>query len=73
MLDLFKSEVENQKQLMTSSLLALEENPTDDGVLASRMRAEHSIKGAGRIVDLDVASAWPMPWRTASKRLANRQ
>ena len=30
MLDLFKVEVENQKTVLTTGLLALEEDPTDD-------------------------------------------
>jgi two-component system sensor histidine kinase and response regulator WspE len=55
MLDLFKSEVANQKHLMTSALLALESSPTDDHILESLMRAAHSIKGAARIVNLDAA------------------
>jgi two-component system, chemotaxis family, sensor histidine kinase and response regulator WspE len=55
MFDLFRSEVENQRQLMTSALLALENSPTDDRILESLMRAAHSIKGAARIVNLDTA------------------
>ena len=57
MLDLFKVEVENQKCVLTSGLLALEESPTDDARLESLMRAAHSIKGAARIVNLDPAVA----------------
>lgn len=55
MLDLFKVEVENQKTVLTTGLLALEEDPTDDRRLESLMRAAHSIKGAARIVDLPPA------------------
>lgn len=55
MLDLFKVEVENQKLLLTESLLALEDDPTDDGCLEGLMRAAHSIKGAAGIVNLEAA------------------
>ncbi len=55
MLDLFKVEVENQQAVLNSSLLALEEDPTEPTRLEALMRAAHSIKGAARIVNLDVA------------------
>lgn len=55
MLELFKVEVENNKTLLTDGLLALEDDPTNDDILESLMRAAHSIKGAARIVQLEAA------------------
>ena len=55
MLELFKVEVENNKTVLTDGLLALEDDPTNDEILESLMRAAHSIKGAARIVQLDAA------------------
>jgi two-component system sensor histidine kinase and response regulator WspE len=55
MWDLFRSEVESQMRLLTDGLLALERGEPPAEHLASTMRAAHSIKGAGRIVQLDVA------------------
>ena len=55
MWDLFRSEVESQMRLLTDGLLALERGEPPKEHLASAMRAAHSIKGAGRIVQLDVA------------------
>ena len=55
MWDLFRGEVESQMRVLTSELLALENSTSPKEHLASAMRAAHSIKGAGRIVSLDVA------------------
>jgi len=55
MLDLFRVEVDNQKTILTDKLLLLESHPTDPDTLEALMRAAHSIKGAARIVNLDVA------------------
>ncbi|MGD0906771.1 MAG: hybrid sensor histidine kinase/response regulator [Candidatus Acidiferrales bacterium] len=55
MWDLFRSEVESQMGVLTSGLLALESGGSSKEHLASAMRAAHSIKGAARIVNLDVA------------------
>jgi len=55
MWDLFRGEVESQMRLLTDGLLALERGEPPKEHLASTMRAAHSIKGAGRIVQLDVA------------------
>jgi two-component system, chemotaxis family, sensor histidine kinase and response regulator WspE len=54
MLDLFREEVETQALVLTSSLLALERDPTLAAELEVCMRAAHSLKGAARIVGLDV-------------------
>ena len=55
MWDLFRSEVESQMRLLTDGLLAIERGEPPKEHLASAMRAAHSIKGAGRIVQLEVA------------------
>ncbi len=53
MFDLFRVEVENQAQVLTARLLALERDPTAADHLEGAMRAAHSLKGAARIVGLD--------------------
>ncbi len=53
MFDLFRVEVENQAQVLTAGLLALERNPAAADQLEATMRAAHSLKGAARIVGLD--------------------
>ena len=51
MLELFRSEVESHSDMLTSSLLALEQEPSAS-TLERMMRAAHSIKGAARIVQV---------------------
>ncbi len=53
MFDLFRVEVENQAQVLTAGLLALERDPASADQLEATMRAAHSLKGAARIVGLD--------------------
>ncbi len=55
MWDLFRGEVESQMRAFTDGLLALESGGSAKEHLAATMRAAHSIKGAARIVHLDVA------------------
>ena len=55
MLDLFKTEVENQVAVLNEGLLALEKNAEAPRVLETLMRAAHSLKGAARIVQIDPA------------------
>ena len=55
MWDLFRGEVESQMRVLTEGLLALESGGSAKEHLAATMRAAHSIKGAARIVRLDVA------------------
>lgn len=55
MLELFRSEVESHAEALTSSLLALEHDPTAATNLERMMRAAHSIKGAARIVRINPA------------------
>jgi two-component system sensor histidine kinase and response regulator WspE len=50
--ELFRAEAENQSQVLTAGLLALERNPTGPDHLEACMRAAHSLKGAARIVDI---------------------
>ena len=54
MWDLFRGEVESQMQVLTQGLLAIESGAAPQEHLASTMRAAHSIKGAARIVQLDL-------------------
>ena len=55
MWDLFRGEVESQMRTLTDGLLALESGGSAKEHLAATMRAAHSIKGAARIVHVDVA------------------
>ncbi|HSH96594.1 MAG TPA: hybrid sensor histidine kinase/response regulator, partial [Roseimicrobium sp.] len=55
MLDLFRVEAESQTSVLTAGLLALERNPRAPDQLEACMRAAHSLKGAGRIVNLEAA------------------
>jgi two-component system, chemotaxis family, sensor histidine kinase and response regulator WspE len=52
--DLFRLEAENQTQVLTSGLLALERDHTAVDQLEACMRAAHSLKGAASIVGLTV-------------------
>jgi two-component system sensor histidine kinase and response regulator WspE len=54
MLELFKLEAESHCAALTEGLLALEKSPGDTSAVEPLMRAAHSIKGAARIVGLDV-------------------
>src|SRR4030095_13987616 len=54
LLDLFKLEAESHGAALSDGLLAWEKTPTDAGLIEPLMRAAHSIKGAARIVGLDV-------------------
>jgi two-component system sensor histidine kinase and response regulator WspE len=54
MLELFRVETESQAQVLTAGLLALESAPDAPDHLEACMRAAHSLKGAARIVGLDV-------------------
>jgi two-component system, chemotaxis family, sensor histidine kinase and response regulator WspE len=54
MLDLFRVEADDQAQVLTGGLLALERDPTASQHLESCMRSAHSLKGAARIVDVAV-------------------
>jgi two-component system sensor histidine kinase and response regulator WspE len=55
MLELFRLEVENQSGILTEGLLALEQEHADPARLEALMRAAHSLKGAARLVGLDLA------------------
>ena len=55
MLDLFRIESEAQTQILSDTLIELEDNPEDAILLEKLMRAAHSFKGAARMVGLDHA------------------
>ncbi|MBI3800624.1 MAG: Hpt domain-containing protein, partial [Deltaproteobacteria bacterium] len=54
MLELFSAEAETHATLLSAGLLALERVPQNASSLEALMRAAHSIKGAARIVQIDV-------------------
>ena len=54
LLELFKLEAEAHCAALSDGLLALEKAPDNTSVVEPLMRAAHSIKGAARIVGLDV-------------------
>jgi two-component system sensor histidine kinase and response regulator WspE len=56
MFDLFREEAETHAGALESGLLQLESDPADASVaIEPLMRAAHSIKGAARIIGLDIA------------------
>ncbi len=55
MMELFRLEVAQQGQVLTEGLLQLEEDAFSPERLESLMRAAHSIKGAARLVGVDLA------------------
>jgi two-component system sensor histidine kinase and response regulator WspE len=52
--ELFRVEVENQTQVLTSALLELERNGPSAAQLETLMRSAHSLKGAARIINLQL-------------------
>jgi len=54
MLELFKQEVDAHSKTLTSGLLDLEKSAADSEAAEKMMRAAHSIKGAARMVGIDV-------------------
>ncbi len=55
MLDLFREEVRSHSATLMQGLLELESDPTNPQRIEPLMRAAHSIKGAARIVNIDLA------------------
>jgi two-component system sensor histidine kinase and response regulator WspE len=55
MLELFRIEVETQVTALENGLVAVEGGATSGAELEPLMRAAHSIKGAARIIGLDIA------------------
>ena len=53
--DLFRLEVEGQREVLTGGLLQLEREPDNAAQLEACMRSAHSLKGAARIVGLAAA------------------
>ncbi len=54
MLELFQIESETNVNILSEGLVALEKNPGDPAKLEALMRASHSIKGAARMIELDL-------------------
>ena len=54
MFELFKAEAESHAAALSKGLLAIESNPRDLSRIEPLMRAAHSMKGAARIVGLDL-------------------
>src|SRR5579862_3102935 len=55
MMDLFREEVRAHTASLNDGLLRLESQPADSQAIEPLMRAAHSIKGAARIVGIDLA------------------
>lgn len=55
MMELFRLEVDQQGQVLTDGLLQLEEDPISPEKIEPLMRAAHSIKGAARLVGVNLA------------------
>lgn len=53
MLELFKTELENNIDIISTSLLEIENEPKNPEHLEQLMRASHSIKGAARLLDIE--------------------
>ncbi|MDE1010351.1 MAG: Hpt domain-containing protein, partial [Paraburkholderia fungorum] len=54
LIDLFREEARTQARVLNDGLLALERAPRDAAALEACMRAAHSLKGAARIVGVQV-------------------
>lgn len=57
MLDLFRVELESQTKALNEGILALERSPQSKEPFESLMRAAHSIKGAAKVIGLDLLSS----------------
>ncbi|MDP8244354.1 MAG: hybrid sensor histidine kinase/response regulator [Candidatus Hinthialibacter antarcticus] len=57
MIDLFRQEVETHASALSDGLLKIESGADDPDLLRSLMRAAHSVKGAARIVQVELAEA----------------
>ena len=55
MVGLFRMEVETHVATLNAGLLSLEKNPAETKGLEALMRAAHSVKGAARIVNIEMA------------------
>ena len=53
--ELFSAEIVAHGASLNDGLLRLEQNPSDVHPIESLMRAAHSIKGASRVIGLDLA------------------
>ena len=55
MFELFKAEAETNCAILNEGLLKLEADPSDLSAIEPLMRAAHSLKGAARIIGVDLA------------------
>jgi two-component system, chemotaxis family, sensor histidine kinase and response regulator WspE len=55
LLELFREEVRAHTQALSGGLVELEQAPGDPGRIEPLMRAAHSVKGAARVVNLELA------------------
>ena len=55
MLELFRAEIEIHLPVLSEGLLTLEKDPVQPKLLEALMRAAHSIKGAAKIVGVELA------------------
>ncbi|MCH2132745.1 MAG: hybrid sensor histidine kinase/response regulator [Phycisphaerales bacterium] len=55
MFDLFRDEARTHGDVISRGLVDLESDPTNEKLIEALMRAAHSLKGAARIVGLDLA------------------
>ena len=55
LLELFTEEVRNNVQALGEGLVALEQDPSNATLIEPLMRAAHSIKGAARVVGVEVS------------------
>lgn len=54
MMDLYRSEVEQQAAALNDAFLVLEKDPAAGAPLEASMRAAHSIKGAAKLLDIQI-------------------
>ena len=55
LVDVFREEVHGQSQVLSEGLVKLERDPSNMSLIATLMRAAHTIKAASRIVNFDAA------------------
>ncbi|NCF70305.1 MAG: hypothetical protein GWP59_01255, partial [Chlamydiales bacterium] len=56
MFELFRADLEEQLEVLSSGLLSLEEDPENADLYEALMRAAHSIKGASKVIRLDMVT-----------------
>lgn len=71
--ELFKGEVESHGAALNEGLLQLEADPGNAAPVAALMRAAHSIKGAARVVGIDVVVSLAHQMEDAMVRIQKHQ